>query len=323
MPRVAPDSNDIVVWKFDEAGAPFVNSSTQGSPGASANMTTLSSTTFGGETNPKLQQQGPFGAGSFAVEFLGSQSDPPRCFISGANNFFPTLPMTFSGWIMFRRYDHPQTAHFIQKQKTIGVWSGASFGVQMIQDQGFLGNLNGELSFETNANNSAGNNFIRTDRTQPYPLGVWTHLGWAADTTSIAAYINGDLVGTSTFSGVTGSGFNYDTSVNAGPWFIGAIPAGSGAPEEPYCQIADWRIANVKRPQSYFQNIYFQGQLDWTGNATQPALGSRTRYFKLRASCTASPSGFVTWVNTSGDNTGQPSCSGTLGPTIIVDTWVQ
>lgn len=324
MPRVAPDSNDIVVWKLDEAGAPFVNSSTVGSPGSAANLTTLSSGTFQGLPNPRLQVQGPFGAGSFGVEFTGSQNGSPRNWIGGANTFFPTLPMSMSGWVIFRQFDQSFTQHFIQKQQTNGVWSGP-FAVQIIQNTGFLGQNQGQLSFEVGANNSSGNSFFRTDATQPYPLGIWCHMGWAADTTSMAAYINGDLVGTSTYSGVSGGGFSYDTST-PGPWFIGAIPAGSGAVEESYCSLADWRIANVKRAQSYFQNIYQQGQLDWTGNATRPGPGQavpRVRYYKLQASCTTSPSGFITWVNTTGDNTGRPGCSGTLGPTNIVDSWVQ
>lgn len=48
-----------------------------------------------------------------------------------------------------------------------------------------------------------------------------------------------------------------------------------------------------------------------------------TRWYKLRASCTTAPGGYVEWMNTTGDNSFRPACGGggTLGETIIVDTW--
>lgn len=317
MPRVAPDSNDIVVWLLNESGTPFVNSSSAGSPGTSANLTTLQQGTFLGEPDPKLQQQGPFGSGSLCPEFQGSQSG--RWYIGGANGFQPQPPLTFSMWLMMRRWDQGLTQHFFNKQHTINVWSGSTFADLTIQNRGYAGLQNGELDFGVGTAGNPGVGFS-TDRTQPYPLGVWNHIGYSFDGRFLRAYINGDLVGV-TDNGTTIS-IVYDTSVNSGPWFFGAIPAGSGSVEESYNQIADVRIANVVRNQAYFQNIYAQGQLDFTGNATNTAI-TRTRYYKLRASCSTSPSGFITWVNTTGDNTGQPGCSGTLGPTIIVDTWVQ
>lgn len=44
-------------------------------------------------------------------------------------------------------------------------------------------------------------------------------------------------------------------------------------------------------------------------------------YYKMAATCSSSPSGYVTWVNTTGDDLGQPTCGGTLGPSFIVSTW--
>ena len=44
--RIEPDNNDIVVWRLDEASAPFVNSSTSTNAisTATSNLTTLSGT---------------------------------------------------------------------------------------------------------------------------------------------------------------------------------------------------------------------------------------------------------------------------------------
>lgn len=52
-----------------------------------------------------------------------------------------------------------------------------------------------------------------------------------------------------------------------------------------------------------------------TGN--QPCV----TYYKMQASCTTSPNGYITWVNTTGDNTGAPPCAGIQGPSVIVSTW--
>jgi hypothetical protein len=43
--------------------------------------------------------------------------------------------------------------------------------------------------------------------------------------------------------------------------------------------------------------------------------------YLLRASCSSAPDGYIFWQNTTGDNTGQPTCSGTLGPTFIMSYW--
>lgn len=53
------------------------------------------------------------------------------------------------------------------------------------------------------------------------------------------------------------------------------------------------------------------------------ALTTRTQYYKLRATSSVDPSGYITWRNTTGDDQGRPSPGGTIGPTIIVARWVQ
>lgn len=56
--------------------------------------------------------------------------------------------------------------------------------------------------------------------------------------------------------------------------------------------------------------------------ATTP-LSLRKQYYKLRATSDLSPSGYITWVNTTGDDQGKPTPGGTIGPTIVVSRWVQ
>ena len=318
MPRVAPDSNDVVVWRFDEAAAPFVNSSTSPSTaGSLADLGTSVQVSYDGELTTRTLVEGPFGAGSYAVEALGSQSGTrPR--FAGANTYYPQPPITISGWLYLYRYDSSFTQHFFVKQQTVNVWFGP-FSIVTFSNRIYAGGTRGEMDFGfgTTGTPTVG---VSTDQTQPTPLGRWTHVGMTFDGQVVNAYIDGVLVGSADHgSSMT---IQYDTST-PGPWWFGAIPSGSGAPEETYGKIADWRIANVVRPASYFANIFTQGQLSWTGKATGASntFVPRTTYYKLRASCTASPSGYITWVNTTGDDTGKPSCAGTLGPTVIIDQW--
>ena len=44
-------------------------------------------------------------------------------------------------------------------------------------------------------------------------------------------------------------------------------------------------------------------------------------YYKMQAPCSASPTGFISWVNRTGDDTGKPACAGILGETVIIAQW--
>lgn len=54
--------------------------------------------------------------------------------------------------------------------------------------------------------------------------------------------------------------------------------------------------------------------------AARLSIGGNTgvAHYKLRASCTTAPSGYIEWYNATGDDQGKPACAGTLGETIIV-----
>jgi hypothetical protein len=313
--RIAPDNNDIVVWRLDEAAAPFVNSSTSSSsPGSSANLTVLSG-------SPLLQQPSPFAASgtNSSVQFTGNDSGSPRNTINGAVTFLPQPPLTVSMWVMIRNYDTTGfTQHGLAKQTTLNTWSGTSFSsINLAQNERYNGSgiantSKFDFSVVTSSSNTGGNANSVPDQT--ITLYQWHHVGLTYDGTTVLGYINGNNISTATAS-PTGNIFY---AGSPGPWFIGAIPTASGNPEESNMSFCDIRFANVIRPQSYFQNIYTNGAL----NNNVIAL---TRYYKMRAfdlSCrVASP---VYWVDTAVRYTNAPSppCGGPLGPIEIMETYV-
>ena len=314
--RVAPDNNDICVWRLDESAAPFVNSSTStNSAGSTANLTTLSGTVL-------VQQPSPFAASgtNSSVQFTGNNSGSPRNFISGGNNFQPQPPLTLSGWIMIRNYDTTGfTQHGFVKQQVLNTWSGSSFSaIQIAQNERYNGGgLSNTSRFDfgvtTNLSNSGGNANTSADNT--ITLYLWHHVGFTYDGTNLLTYINGNNVSSAT-ANPTG---NIAYSGSPGPWFCGAIPAGSGNPEECNMSFCDIRVANVVRPQSYFQNIYQLG----SGNATN-GVSAITKYYKMRApDFGCSRVAYVYWVDSAinYNNAPLPLCGGPLGPIEIVEVF--
>lgn len=310
--RIAPDNSDIVVWKLDEATAPFVNSSTSPSAISTAisNLNTISGTV-------STQQPSPFaasGPGS-AVQFTGNNSGSPRNFISGANNFLPQPPITISCWYYQRAYNSTGfTQHGVTKQTTTGVWSGVTFGSVVLAQNRQYASLptQYDLSFTTNGSGAGGSAVAVQDFT--IPLNTWTHIGMTYDGTTILGYINGNNVS----SAVTSPTGNIFYSGTPGPWFMGAIPSGSGNPEECQAGFCDVRVANVIRNQAYFQNIYQNVTLNYSGTG-----GLVTTFYRLRAFDSLYTTTAVYWTSTSISYAGAPaSPSGNgLGPIEILETW--
>lgn len=296
--RITPDNNDIVVWKLDESAAPFVNSSTSPSAPPSSDLTVLSG-------DVQLRQPSPFAAtgADTCVRFTATNSGSPRNFISGANNFEPQAPLTVSWWMYLRSYNNSGSVqHVVNKQRIINTWSGGNFGVITMQN--------------TSTGSSTYGLFIRTtsgtDPTFICPLNMWCHVGFTWDGTTQNIYLNGTLVGSGTRTGA----LDYSTT-NKGPWFIGAIPSGSGNPEETAVAISDIRIANVVRDLAYFRDIYNSG-------GTSSGFGvPLTIYNKLRAyDLSCNPPTPVYWVSTTLDYTNAPLAPcGSLGPIELVETW--
>lgn len=310
--RIAPDGYDIVVWRLDESAAPFVNSSTSvNSPGSSANLTVL-----GG--SPLLQQPSPFaGSGTnSSVQFSGNDSGT-RNTINGANTFIPQPPLTISMWCVLRTYNGPSglTQHGLSKQTTTGVWSGTTFSsITLPQNEQYASK---PTFFDFSITFNAGGNTVNASVTPDInvPLNQWCHVGLTYDGTNVDGYINGNWV--STASGGTFNAIYY--SGTPGPWFIGAIPSGSGNPEEANMSYCDIRIANVIRPLSYFQQIYQAGVTNVTST-----VSIVTKYYKMRAYDTGCSRAFpVYWVDTAVNynNAPSPPCGGPLGPIEIMEVF--
>ena len=309
--RVAPDGYDIVVWKLDELTTPFVNSST--SPSAISHANSDLGTISG---SVQTQQPSLFAASgsNSCVLFPGNNSGSPRNFISGANNTLPQPPFTLSGWMFLRAFDTTGfTIHPFTKQHTTNIWSGSTFSSICIENRRYNGsNFANQWDFfvRTDGSGNGGNALVATEFC--IPEHIWSHVGLTYDGTTVQAFINGNLVSTGTAS-PTGN-VNYGT----GPWFFGAIPGGSGNPEECAYSICDVRIANIVRPQSYFQNIYRQGVLNDATN-----ISIITTYYKMRAYDLQLVNTPVYWVDTVvnyGNAPASPSGSG-LGPIEILESW--
>lgn len=308
--RIEPDDNDIVVWKLDDATAPFVNSSTSTSAPSHAisDLGTISG-------NVQTQQPSLFAAsGSNSCAFFsGNNSGSPRNFISGANSFLPQPPMTFSGWMYLRNYNTTGfTQHFMTKQTVTGQWSG-NFASLSIANRIYASQPQ-QMDFyvRTQSGSDTGNNgLVSTEYT--IPLGTWSHIGLTYDGTTVLSYINGNLV--SSGSGLPGNIFYSGTP---GPWFFGAIPSGSGNPEESVISVCDIRVANVVRPLSYFQNIYRQGTLNGGAN-----ISVITKFYKMRAYDPIFTKQSVYWVDTEVSYRNAPaSPSGvSLGPIEVLESW--
>lgn len=310
--RIEPDNNDIVVWRLDEATAPFVNSSTSGSAPSHAvsDLNTLSGTVF-------TQQPTPFSASGpgTGIQLLGNNSSSPRNFIGGANDFLPQPPITISFWYYQRTYDSTGfTQHGLDKQTTTGVWSGVTFNsIFVAQNRRYVSLASQfDFGFVTNSSGAGGNAIAVQDVT--VPLNTWSYIGVTYDGTTLLSYINGNNVGSATAS-PTG---NIYYSGTPGPWFIGAIPSGSGNPEEGQFGMCDVRVANVVRNQAYFQNIYQNAILNFSG-----AGGFITTYYKLRSFDVLFTSTPVYWISTEISYVGAPaSPSGNgLGPIEVLETW--
>jgi len=294
MPRVAPDANDVAVWRLSETGTTFANTGTLGATG---------DLTMSGSTGLVTAAPGPFGN---ALTVIGSTSDK-TCLISTnpcPSGLEPAFPITLSGWIKLSKNLAGNSSYCgispIKIYRTDGSWSTpwGTGGIQ-INTSGFV-----EFSITTAggvrhiANPGSGFSF---------PYTRWAHLGLTYDGSVMLGYFNGEQVCSSSFSGA----IDYGTS---GPWSLGGLwPVGSVPAEAPPCVFADWRLANVARPLSYFQNVWNQGRLA-IGEST-----GLTTYYRLQARDPACVTpDYARWTDTAVNLVNAPTgpC-GTLGPSLV------
>src|SRR5579859_7798469 len=118
MVRVAPDSNDVLVYLLNDGPTTFANTGTAGS---SANWTAYGS--------PISGAQGLFGN---ALYTAGTPVTSSVDGAGGANNVLVTPTVSLSGWVFIKRYSSTPLELF-NKQYFLNGWSSPflTFGFQM------------------------------------------------------------------------------------------------------------------------------------------------------------------------------------------------
>lgn len=239
MPRIAPDANDVIVVRLGDAAGTHLNTGTAGATGNWVD--------YG---NPISGAQGLFGDAMYIPSsYISSNHDGA----GGGNDILVTPNVSMSGWVFVRRQPN-FFGEVFNKQYFLNGWSSPflSFGIQM--DNGsnggwtFYVTIAGVLrSVSMTVGSNTGNFYM--------PQGRWCHVGGTWNGSTLIAYLNGSVANsTSAFSGT----IDYGTAGNRGQWYCGAVPGSSTIQAAPAI-IADVRVANVVRPQSYFANIWYNG----------------------------------------------------------------
>lgn len=235
MARIAPDGNDVMVFLLNESGGTRTNAGTLGS---SANWTDYGV--------PVSNAQGIIN--NDAMYIPSAYLVNARNGSGGANDVLITPNVSLSGWIFMRRgTNYP--AEIFNKQYFLNGWSTPflTFGFQTHTTSDgqcdLYITLDGVLQTA-----------LRTPASYPIPLSRWSHIGGTWDGTTLKFYINGALATSANYTGV----IDYGSAGNRGQWYVGGIP-GTGTNQDSPIIVQDIRIANVVRPQSYFQNIYYNG----------------------------------------------------------------
>jgi len=236
MPRVLPDENDLIVWLCDDAAAStsIINTGVAGSTGDLAVK----------NLNPILEGQGLLSDGLW---FQGSSST--RDYFSGAASIQPTFPMTLSTWVYMRSWSgHGSgTGGIVRKSyRNDNTWTTPFITMQL-----FITGTSG--NWGATVTTSGTNKAINIGSNHPFPLNIWTHIGFTYDGATMQLWFNGMPISSLAVTGAIDYGTN-------GPWSLGAIPAtSSSSAEQPAMILNDVRIANVVRDRDYFEKIYVNG----------------------------------------------------------------
>lgn len=232
MARVLPDGNDVMVLLLNESGPTRSNSGTLGS---AANWTDYGS--------PVSDAQGLLGD---AMYIPSAYLVNARNGSGGANDTLVTPNVSLSGWVFLRR-GTTYPAEIFNKQYFLNGWSNPflTFGFQTHTTNDGQCDLYITLGGVLQT--------LRTPSSYVVPLQRWAHIGGTWDGTTLRFYINGTLATSAPLSGTIDYG-----SSGRGQWYVGGIPGNSTNQDSPII-VQDIRIANVTRPQSYFQNIYYNG----------------------------------------------------------------
>lgn len=321
MTRITPDINDQLVWLLNETSGAYRNTGSLSPNSSTTDLTVVNSITRTGA--------GLFGGN--CVQLPGTSNFPTgssatRNNIIGANSITIAPPITVSCWVFFRSYTTSNNQTIFAKEYRNPSISGNTWTTPF-----------NAFTITTATANGGGDWFVAialTSSTQatftvtdfPIPLGVWSHIGFTYDGSSIRLYLNGCQMiyysGTTQLNTVAAASLSYTDGVNGfGPWRVGAIQStGSSSKEEGNAQIQDVRVANVTRPLSYFQSVYGAGALP-----TIPGRAAANQFFKLRAYDTSCPTPTaVVWVDTQISLANAPvfPCSGPYTNPEVLDTWL-
>lgn len=186
MARIIPDSNDILVYKLDEASGAYRNTGSQ-LPNDSLTDLTVSGTIVRTATGihggncPWFPGTGNYPTGASAT----------RNYIFGANTINPQTPFTLSFWVNQRGYiNNSNFQQYVKKlfrDHTITNTSASPFFSFEISNAST--NSGQDLYFGFSNSATTQTNMTITDF--PMPLAQWNHIGMTHDGTNIRAYLNG------------------------------------------------------------------------------------------------------------------------------------
>lgn len=221
--RTAPDSNSIIVWALNESTSPFANS------GTGATLNAIS--TYG---TPVPNVMGIFDK---AVDFNAAGLITADTSVGESNT------LTVSCWVNLRSL----TANvdiIDKKYQTGSTWSLPYTAIAI----GIL-----DTAGTWFCNTTIGGSSVSTTIGGRYPLYAhqWIHLAFTynAATHTLKAYFNGELAATD--SSRSAGSINFG---GHGPYQIGAVTSQSSQGIDG--RIADIRIENIVRPDSYFSTLY-------------------------------------------------------------------
>lgn len=253
--RVAPDVHDIIVWRMNEGSLPLVNSSTSpNSAGSAANLVTINGTVI-------LDALSLFGEKCIAFPaystWPGGSSTTKNRILTASAPALPT-PMSVSGWIKIRNLNTGATDNngliVVKRYRTsASSWSEPFVAVAMTW---VPSTPEGQWRSDVTLAGTRNSNSM-LPKAYPLPTGSWTHVGMTFDGSFHRTFLNGSLVAESSASGSIDNGEN-------GQWVFGAGVGDSAVlKSEPAANFCDWRVADVARPASYFENVYRRGVLTW------------------------------------------------------------
>jgi len=231
--RVPTDSNDVGVWTFQEATAPFLNSGTGG---------TDSILLISGTTNP--QANGlvlPYSllSGQQAAQLSTTNSNSATDSVIEPNG-----AITISLWCKMLGYNTSGSAnHFITKlYRPYSTWTSPFVAAEIT----IASNSSNTFSLVTSINGVGG-----MTTTLTMTLGEWNHIGFSWTGTQLTQYVNGTATATAAHAGSIDWGTH-------GPWIFGQNPAATA--EGNFAGfMQDVRIANVARSAAWFRTVYRAG----------------------------------------------------------------